>query len=179
MNTFSIIPRLFTAFLFLFGLTSCEDLTVVTVETELVISFNFDINVDDQTGGGAITKTLNPNEIPELGNRLDKIKELDLTYARYKFSNYEGNENAVGSGTIEITQDGISININETNIKEASDNATIFEVSVPGDKVNSLTNAVKRGESRDVSASFSASNPPAKGRLDLVLGFEAQVEVVK
>jgi hypothetical protein len=178
MKVLSLTKSTFAAAALLFTMSSCEELTSITVDTEKIETVVINFTEETATDGITETLTIDPTKIPELGDRLNDIEQLDIDYVRYRFRNFSGNEEALVQGSIIIEADGINLVIPETVVKPAADDETVFNADINNAQAQSLANAIKSGESRTISISLTAQNPDAQVTIDFIIGLKAKVQVL-
>lgn len=141
--------QILATFLILFNISSCgddlaelENLLKIDVDTELTREFKIEIDagnnvyfIDQQT------LSINDNETKKY---IDQLKDVTIEKLTYKIKNYLGSDvDAVING--EFFVNNTLLLTKSINLKDASDNGTIFEITNLND-INDAASKLKNGE---------------------------------
>jgi len=143
-NTITFLTLLFISLPF----TSCiEDLTNVDFSTDITEKFDVHINQNQTAISQSIILQLDNSDTHDY---LNNINEVSITKLTYKVTNFTGD--ATGSIDIEFSSDGTVLLLNDFIVKQANDNATIYEISNVT-HLNQIAAALKNNQQVELSVS--------------------------
>lgn len=150
--------------------TSCEKLTDVDFSTE--ITNQFDVHINQNQGNISQSITLNLDN-SDTHDYLNKIKEVNITKLTYKVTNFTGD--ATGSINVVFSSDGTDFLSNDFNVKQANDNATIYEITNLT-HLNQMATALKNNH--QVELSISGDCLAENDDMDFDIEVTAELDVV-
>ncbi len=176
------ILGLATAVVALFA--SCEELENLKT-LSVNSSLNHTENIAIPTDGNALdtvnyqnTDTLLLDD-PDL-SEYDKIKSVGVTDISFVVSSYQGDPNGKLEGEMRfpgITAAGYAMEV--PNMKDASDNASTFSISVPASDIETLNSYLQSNGMIIMQMAGTAFNAPMTFNVDFTIAVSAKVEIVE
>jgi hypothetical protein len=157
-------------------LSSCDEivdkLTTVEVATVLTESFNitFEPNSEEPF-------TLNHNfdfnlaDSPEIADNLDKVDKVKIKSVRYRFRDFEGNEDALLDAAFVFIQRNVVINLEQIEVKNEADHQSVHTLPLSNDQIaelETLFNNFDNHSSLNGTIAVTGHNIPWNVNLDIM-----------
>ena len=143
-NTIKLLAIILVATLSI-PFTACDD-DILDVDFSTTISEKIDVNIIEGQTNVDESSTLSLDN-KDTNKYLNKIKNVKITKLTYKITSFTGDPNGTINGSLYANT--LKLDLNNFNVKEAYDNATIFEIT-DIDKLNEIATLLKNNKSVNI-----------------------------
>jgi len=159
-NTIKLLAVLLIAFTF----NSCDevnDLADISIETSLTEQIDVQITEDQDQVSDQIVLSIDNSDTHDY---LDKLKSISIEKLTYKFIGFSGNDTC--NMSVDISTDGNVLDTKTFQIKQESDNGTIYEITDVA-KLNAMATALKNNQQVSFEMDGTVSDGPANFKIEV------------
>ncbi|MGY6560925.1 MAG: hypothetical protein ACXITV_02345 [Luteibaculaceae bacterium] len=161
---------------------SCDDIVDRLTTVEIASVLNEEIRIDFTQGfgnDGVLTTNaiFDLNNVEEIQDKLDKISHVYIRSIKYRFKDFQGNPNALLSGSLGFTDGNIFVNLPALNPAIEAAHETIHSLELSNDEIAGIETLFFRdNQVRPVNVNFVVNGENLAWRVTLEVMFMLSVD---